>query len=227
MTGNGISAESGVPLFDNSDGQWNEYKVQELATLKTLNQNPELFWKFFSWRRQQLENVKPNLAHYALVDMERLVGGFALLTQTIDNLHRVAGNKQLLELHGNLLRDRCSKCDQRYPAEPGEFKMVPTCKKCDGLLRPDVVLIDENIENKFIEAANKASAACEVFIAIGNSSIVEPAASLPYMAKANGAYVLEINPDETSLSSHANECIRTSTIEALPQLAMEVEKLFS
>jgi len=227
LTGAGISAESGVPTFRGKDGLWNSHKVEELATVSALNANPELFWKFYSWRRQKLEGVQPNLGHYALVDMERIIRGFALLTQNVDNLHRRAGSKKLIELHGNITRDRCTKCGQRYPADTGEFKIVPTCTKCDGLLRPDIVLFGENIEEKFIQAAQKASAACEVFFAVGTSSIVEPAASLPYLAKANGAYVVEVNTEETALTSHVNEVYQKSSTEFLPQLAIAIEKMFS
>jgi NAD-dependent deacetylase len=227
LTGAGISAESGVPTFRGEDGLWNSHKVEELATIKALNANPELFWKFYTWRRQKLQGIEPNLGHYALVDMERLIQGFVVLTQNVDNLHRRAGSKKLIELHGNLTRDRCTKCGQRYPAELGEFKIVPTCKKCDGLLRPDVVLFGENIEEKFLLTAQKASAACEVFFSIGTSSIVEPAASLPYLARANGAYVVEVNPEDTALTSHANEVYRKSAGEFLPQLTIAIEKKFS
>jgi NAD-dependent deacetylase len=224
LTGSGISAESGAPTFQNTDGLWNSYKIEELTTLKALNANPELFWKFYTWRRQKLQDIEPNLGHYALVDLERIIHGFALLTQNVDNLHRIAGSKKLIELYGNLTRDRCTKCGQRYPAETGEFKIVPTCTKCDGLLRPDVVLSGEEIEEKFIQAAQKASAACEVFLSIGSSSVVEPTASLPYLAKANGAYVIEVNTEETPLTSHVNEVYNETSSVFLPQLAIALEK---
>ena len=110
MTGAGISAESGVPTFRGKDGLWENKRVEELATPGALKRNPQLFWKFYDWRKKLINDVKPNLGHYSLVDFERIYEDFALITQNVDNLHKEAGNKQVLELHGNISNTKCFVC---------------------------------------------------------------------------------------------------------------------
>ena len=224
LTGAGISAESGVPTFRGKDGLWQNHRMEELATIQAFQKNPLLFWQFYSWRRKGLENIKPNLGHYALVDFERYFKDFTLITQNVDNLHIIAGSKKLIELHGNILRDRCSKCNTLYPAAAA-VGAIPTCTKCDALLRPDVVLFGENLNETLLRKAQHASAECEVFLSIGTSGVVEPAASLPLLSKANGAYLVEINEEETPLSVHSNETLRGPSGKILPQMAMVIEKI--
>jgi NAD-dependent deacetylase len=227
LTGAGISAESGVPTFRGKDGIWENKKLEELATPGALKQNPELFWKFYDWRKKLIQGVKPNLGHYALVDFERIYSDFHLITQNIDNLHRVAGNTDLIELHGNIFNTKCSECDQEYDEEIDNSNELPKCPACSGLLRPDVVLFGENLEQTNIRRAQEVSAICEVFFSIGTSSLVEPAASLPFLAKANGSYIVEINSEETPLSQHADECLRGSAAKILSALVIVIEKLQS
>ncbi|MBD3226080.1 MAG: NAD-dependent protein deacylase [Caldithrix sp.] len=227
LTGAGISAESGVPTFRGKDGLWNNYDPQQLASPQALSQMPETFWEFYNWRRKKLLGVKPNLGHYALVDMEKLFDDFALITQNVDNLHREAGNTNIYELHGNIARTRCEDC-QTFIDQPMSFTLdekVPRCPHCSGLLRPDVVLFGEMLPQKAFRDAQEASATCEIFLSIGTSSLVEPAASLPYIAKANGAFLLEINPEKTPLSASADEVVQGKAGEVLPNLVIQIEKL--
>jgi NAD-dependent deacetylase len=224
LTGAGISAESGVPTFRGKNGLWQNYKMEELATIQAFHKNPQLFWQFFSWRRNALQNIKPNLGHYALVDFERYFKDFVLITQNVDNLHINAGSTKIIELHGNILRDRCSKCNTLFPAIPGGSD-IPLCKKCSAQLRPDVVLFGENLNETLLRKAQHAAAECEIFFSIGTSTIVEPAASLPFLSKANGAFVVEINEEDTPLSVHSNEILRGPAGKILPQMAMVIEKL--
>ncbi len=222
LTGAGISAESGVPTFRGKEGIWNGGKVEELATPKSMYENPDQFWQFYNERRQKLEQISPNLGHYALVDIERHFEEFTIITQNIDDLHRRAGTKNLIELHGNIYRDKCTKCGHLQESAAG----TRSCAKCGGLIRPDVVLFGENLEENVLKKAQEAAAVCEVFFSIGTSSVVEPAASLPYLAKANGAYIVEINIEQTPLSIHANESMRGMSGKILPQIAILVDKLF-
>ena len=222
LTGAGISAESGVPTFRGKDGLWNNKKVEELATPEMMRKDPDQFWKFYNDRRKNLTAVKPNLAHYALVDIERHYKDFTVITQNIDDLHRQAGTKNLIELHGNIYRDRCINCGHRQQPETGKR----ICDKCKGPIRPDVVLFGENLDEKALRSAQEAAAQCEVFFSIGTSSVVEPAASLPYLAKANGAYLVEINIEDTPLSIQANETLKGTAGKILPQIAILVDKLF-
>jgi NAD-dependent deacetylase len=227
LTGAGISAESGIPTFRGKNGIWEDKKVEELATAATLENNPELFWKFYHWRKKLINEVKPNLGHYALVDFERLYKDFIIVTQNVDNLHRTAGNEKIIELHGNIFNTKCSKCGKKHTEPISETSQLPTCKFCGGHLRPDVVLFGETLEERNLQKAQEAAAGCEIFFSVGTSSIVEPAASLPYLAKANGSYVVEINPEETPLSEHVDECLRGATGKLLPALVIIIEKLQS
>jgi NAD-dependent deacetylase len=227
LTGAGISADSGVPTFRGKDGIWENQKVEELATPQALENNPDLFWKFYNWRKKLINDVKPNLGHYALVDFERIYKDFLLVTQNVDNLHQTAGNEKIVELHGNIFHTKCSKCNNTHGESLSESSPIPTCKFCGGQLRPDVVLFNENIEEQKLRKAQEAAAGCEIFFSIGTSSIVEPAASLPYLAKANGSYVVEINAEETPLSGHVDECLRGATAKLLPALVIIIEKLQS
>jgi NAD-dependent deacetylase len=227
LSGAGISAESGIPTFRGKDGIWENKKVEQLATAETLENNPQLFWKFYNWRKKLINEVKPNLGHYALVDFERIYKDFYLVTQNVDNLHRTAGNENIIELHGNIFNTKCSNCSKTHNEPINEKSQLPTCKFCGGHLRPDVVLFGENLEEINLKKAQEAAAGCEIFFSVGTSSIVEPAASLPYLAKANGSYVVEINPEETPLSEHADECLRGATGKLLPALVIIIEKLQS
>lgn len=227
LTGAGISAESGVPTFRGKDGIWENQNVEELATPQALRNNPELFWKFYRWRKKLINDVKPNLGHYSLVDFERIYEDFLLVTQNVDNLHREAGNKNIVELHGNIFYTKCADCDKSHTEPISESTQIPICNSCGGPLRPDVVLFGENLQEKNLRAAQEAAAGCEIFFSIGTSALVEPAASLPFLAKANGSYVVEINSEETPLSQHADECLRGATGKILPTLVIIIEKLQS
>ncbi len=225
LTGEGISAESGIPAFLGKDGSWNNHDVTKFASVETLNKDPELFWDFFKQRREILADIKPNLGHYALVDLENLYKGFSLATQTVDGLHTAAGSKKIYELHGSINAARCSKCGFRA-GEPDKTveSGVPRCPKCSELLRPDDVLFGEPLPSKVMAAAQEAAAACEVYLSIGIASMGEPAATLPYIAKANGAYIVEINVERTPLSDQADEVLIGPASEILPALAMRLMK---
>jgi NAD-dependent protein deacetylase/lipoamidase len=225
LTGAGISAESGVPTFRGKDGLWENHKVEELATVEAFQNDPIQFWKFYNWRRNLLKDVKPNLGHYALVDFERIYPEFHLITQNVDGLHTIAGNNKLVELHGNIMRDKCSDCGDVNSEINMELSEPPTCTKCGKLMRPDVVLFGENLSRKDISNAQEMSATCELFISIGTSSLVEPAASLPYAAKGNGAYLVEINPEDTPLTQFVDEQLKGTSSKILAQLAVILDKI--
>jgi len=227
LTGAGISAESGVPTFRGKDGLWNNHDVMQLATPLAMKTNTEVFWGFYNWRRKLLAEIEPNLGHFALVDFERLIDQVTVITQNVDGLHQKAGSTDVLELHGNIMRSRCSVCDY-HQEEDGKMqavKGIPYCPKCNGLIRPDVVLFNENLNSVIMRKAQEASATCEVFFSIGTSSLVEPAASLPYIAKANGAYLVEVNVERTTLSENADEFIEGKSGKILPMITVLLEKI--
>jgi len=204
LTGAGVSAESGVPTFRGESGLWKEYRAEELATPEAFMRDPQMVWEWYNFRRETLSKVEPNPAHYVIADMERFFSDFMLITQNVDNLHRKAGNKNILELHGNILKNRCLNCGKKY----GEIvsKEVKKCE-CGGSIRPDVVWFGENLDRKVLEEAFLKSEEAEIFFVIGTSGVVQPAASLPYIAKENGAYIIEINIERTPITSIADEFI--------------------
>jgi len=226
LTGAGISADSGIPTFRGKDGLWNNHNVEEIASIDGFEKNPELFWEFYHSRRNRLKEIKPNLGHYALVDIENYFDDFNLITQNVDNLHPIAGNKSTIELHGNVTRNRCTSCDDITTINLSEItNEIPKCSKCGSLLRPDVVLFGEELNKKVIAKAHEVSATCEVFISIGTSSLVEPAASLPYVAKGNGAYLIEINTERTDLSDNCDEVIIAPATKLLTNLVMILDRI--
>ena len=226
LTGAGISAASGIPTFRGKDGLWNKFNPQELASVEAFMRNPDLVWEWYNWRRQLIRDVKPNLGHYALVDMEAYFPEFHIVTQNVDNLHQLAGSRNVIELHGNIMRNKCFDCGRPYRSEIRlEKKDIPRCPECGGLIRPDVVWFGEFLPEAAIRKAQEVATAAEVFFSIGTSSTVEPAASLPYLAKGNGAYLVEINPEETPLTGVADETLRYPADQVLPLLIIALERI--
>jgi NAD-dependent deacetylase len=226
LTGAGISAESGVATFRGADGLWSKLKPEELANFDAFMRNPEMVWEWYSYRKNIIHDVKPNPAHYALVRIEQLIKKFTLVTQNVDNLHARAGSKQVLELHGNIERSYCINCGKfAENVEVSAENKVPKCQSCGGMIRPDVVWFGEMLPEGVFEAASEAASECELFLTIGTSSVVYPAAGLSHTAKANGAYVVEINTEQTEVSHKVNETLLGKAGEVLPELVKIIEEL--
>jgi len=220
LTGSGISAESGVPTFREAQtGLWERYDPQELATPEAFARDPRLVWEWYEWRRNLVSEAEPNAGHRALAELERRVPSFTLVTQNVDGLHERAGSRNVIELHGNILRSKCSRED--IVAEPEEIddSVPPRCPRCGAFLRPDVVWFGEMLPLGAFEAASEAARGCDVFLSIGTSSLVYPAAALPYEALENGATLVEINQSETPLTPHTTFALRGRAGEVLPNLA--------
>jgi NAD-dependent deacetylase len=220
LTGAGISAESGVGTFRGPDGLWAKFKPEELANFDAFLRNPVLIWEWYTYRKTVIHQAKPNPAHYALVTMEKHVRDFTLVTQNVDNLHMRAGTKKLLEVHGNIERSYCVDCgtfsEEIVLAKKGE---APTCGACGGFLRPDVVWFGEILPQLVLQEAFQAAERCEVFLCVGTSGLVYPAAGLPLVAREHGAYVVEINTEGTDLSHRCSEVLLEKAGEILPILA--------
>jgi NAD-dependent deacetylase len=219
LTGAGISAESGVPTFRGEKGLWRQYHPEELATLNAFARDPKLVWEWYDWRRGLIGACQPNAAHHALADMEAKLASFTLITQNVDGLHHMAGSQRVLELHGNIWRMRCTHegtthVDRTTPLSD----LPPHCTHCGGLLRPDVVWFGEHLPADVLEAAFAAAAACDVMLVIGTSAVVQPAATLPLIARENKAAIVEVNPQATPLSDFADLILRRPAAQALPQL---------
>ncbi len=226
LTGAGVSAESGVPTFRGDEGLWKKYKLEELANFDAFMRNPKLVWEWYNFRKDLIHKVKPNPGHYALAKMEKIFPEFHLITQNVDNLHRRAGNQKIYELHGNIMRNRCVDCNKYYNDDdlkfddPGE---LPRCD-CGGLIRPDVVWFGEMLPEAELRNAFAAARSCDVFLTVGTSAVVQPAASLPMEALEAGAYVVEINPEPTVISSYVHESIWGKSGEVLPALLEKISE---
>ncbi|MBU6399380.1 MAG: NAD-dependent deacylase [Verrucomicrobia bacterium] len=219
LTGAGVSAESGVPTFREArTGLWAKYRPEDLATPEAFQRNPKLVWEWYALRRQRVSVVAPNAGHRALVEFEGRVAVFTLITQNVDGLHQRAGSRRVLELHGNLTRTKCSREDRLVESWPETAEIPPRCPRCGGWLRPDVVWFGEALPGVTLAAATQASRACDLFISVGTSTVVQPAASLPYEALRHGAMVVEVNPNGTPLSGEANYRLPGLSGEVLPAL---------
>jgi NAD-dependent deacetylase len=219
LTGSGISAESGVPTFrDAQTGFWARYDPMELATPEAFDRDPRLVWEWYAWRRKLVEGASPNPGHEALAELERHVPEFALVTQNVDGLHRRAGSQRVIELHGNIVRSKCAREGVVVEPRGGDSEVPPTCPRCGALLRPDVVWFGEMLPQGALEEAIMATRNCDLFFSIGTSSLVQPAASLPFEALRAGVSVVEVNPDETPLTRHVEYGLRGRAGEVLPAL---------
>jgi len=223
LTGAGVSQESGLRTFrDAQVGLWAQYKPEELASPEAFHKNPKLIWDWYAWRREAVKAARPNRGHEAMAVIEKYVPTFTIITQNVDGLHRMAGNKNVLELHGNIQRVRCSECFHIAETWGDDTESVPTCLHCGGLLRPDVVWFGESLPTDQLEAAIEATRTCEVFFSIGTSGVVQPAASLAHAAHSRGAIVVEVNAEPTPLTSKANYFLQGKSGEILPQLVEAV-----
>jgi len=219
LTGAGTSAESGVPTFrDAQTGLWAQYSPEELATPEAFRRNPRLVWEWYQWRRERVSQVKPNASHVALARMESLVPKFTLITQNVDGLHHEAGSKGVLELHGNIRRTKCFTENSIVDSWRATPEIPPRCPRCGGLLRPDVVWFGESLPAEILNEAEAAARSCDVFLSVGTSSVVFPAAALPHSALAVGATVIEINPTPTELAADAAWSFAAASGEFLPVL---------
>jgi NAD-dependent deacetylase len=223
LTGAGISAASGVPTFRGRDGLWKNFRPEELANFSAFHNNPLLVWEWYLWRRDLIAKVKPNAAHYALVDLEKISKDFSLITQNVDNLHNLAGSQNIIELHGNIMRNKCSQCNKPYPEEINLEKGVPSCNECGGTIRPDVVWFGEFLPQDAIQKAYNIAQNSEIFIIVGTSGVVEPAASLPFIAKQNRALLIEINPEQTPITAISDLFFQDSADKVLPRIIMEIQ----
>ncbi len=219
FTGAGISAESGVPTFRQAQtGLWEQYDPTELATPQAFQRDPRLVWEWYQWRRDLIAGVDPNPGHIALVQMEQRARQFTLISQNVDDLHERAGSTAVLALHGKIHRTKRFNDGQLVESWPDTGDVPPRCPETGGLLRPDVVWFGESLPAEILEQAFAAARNCDLFLSIGTSAMVQPAAQLPIEALRSGARVLEINPEPTPLSGQATWALNGPSGEILPVL---------
>jgi NAD-dependent deacetylase len=223
LTGAGVSQESGIPTFREAQtGLWSRYNPVELASPEAFQRNPRLVWEWYKWRQELILGSKPNPAHIAIANMEMSVPQFTLITQNIDGLHKAAGSRNIIELHGNIQRTKCSNENIVIDSWEDSGEIPPRCPGCGGYLRPDVVWFGEMLSPKNLTEAQFAAKNCDVFFSIGTSGLVEPAASLPFIALGSGATLIEVNTQETPISRYANYVFRQVAGIILPQIYSQV-----
>lgn len=219
LTGAGVSAESGLPTFrDAQTGLWARYSPEELATPQAFRRNPRLVWEWYAQRRRAALAASPNPAHLALAALARCVPRLTLITQNVDGLHARAGSPDLIELHGNLTRARCSVEQTRFLSWDEGPTLPPPCPVCGAPLRPDVVWFGELLPEEALSQAWAAARACDLFLSVGTSGLVEPAASLPRVAYGGGATLAVINLDPGGRSDERLYFINTKAGQFLPAL---------
>jgi len=218
LTGAGVSAESGVPTFRGSSGLWKQYRAEDLATPGAFARDSRLVWEWYDWRRGLIAQAQPNAGHRALVQLEERVPSFTLITQNVDGLHELAGSRNVLEVHGSIWNVRCISCARERVDRRTPLPEIPPKCDCGAVLRPGIVWFGEPLPQRVWQDAEAAARTAEVFLLIGTSSVVYPAAGLAQIAKASGARVVEINIAETVLSESIDEFLQGPSGELLPQL---------
>jgi len=224
LTGAGVSAESNVPTFRGEDGYWKKHRAEDLATPGAFNRDPKTVWEWYGYRQKLISSCEPNPAHSTLAEMEDYFKDFILITQNVDNLHQRAGSVNVLELHGNIFKARCPVEGRIFDFTLGEDPL-PGCEKCGALIRPNVVWFGESLDPDILREAFERAARCDVFLVIGTSALVQPAASLPLVARDSGATVIELNLDKTPISPFMNISIRGKAGEILPKIREEMKKI--
>ncbi|MEM0468353.1 MAG: NAD-dependent protein deacetylase [Pyrobaculum sp.] len=227
FTGAGISAESGVPTFRGAGGLWENYRPEDLATPQAFFNNPTLVWSWYRWRQEIVYNAKPNAAHYAVAELERMGIVKAVVTQNVDGLHQRAGSVNVIELHGSLWRARCTKCGAVYQLNSPVEVDAPVCEKCGGLLRPDVVWFGESLPAEAWRRAVELAVSSDLVLIIGTSGVVYPAALIPQIAKSNGAVLVEINIQESALTPLVDIFIKGRAGDELSKIVERVRRRLS
>lgn len=215
VTGAGISQESGIPTFRGKDGLWRNHDAMKLATIDAFYDNPKLVWEWYNERMENIFNTNPNQGHIAIAELEKFVE-VKVLTQNIDGLHQKAGSTKVLELHGSIVKIKCSVCGFRDKITIAYSKIPPLCE-CGNLLRPDVVWFGESLPQYVWEKAIMIARQCDLMVIVGTSLVVSPANTLPIYAKQNNSMLIEVNPEKTEMSSEMDLVIRDSSASALPE----------
>lgn len=224
LSGAGISAESGVPTFRTSkSGLWEQFDPQTLATPEAWEKDHQMVWAWYLWRNSLVRDVQPNAGHTALAEWEKYAD-VTISTQNVDDLHERGGSSRVYHVHGSLFNFICSNCRRRYPDEveiPQEEILraePPACPYCGSPIRPDIVWFGEQLPQDAWGQSTVAAHTCDLYLVVGTSSVVQPAATLPRMAAHNGAKVIEINPERTPESGLCDVSLRMTAAEALPLL---------
>ena len=216
VTGAGISQESGIPTFRGKNGLWQNYDPMQLATISAFYDDPKLVWGWYNDRRKNILQALPNQGHEAIAELERYAQ-VTVLTQNVDELHQRAGSSNVLELHGNIIKIKCTACDFKDRVLTEYSDTLPLCK-CGNVLRPDVVWFGESLPQDVWKEAVDFANQCDLMVVVGTSLVVSPANTLPIYAKRNNAILIEVNPDNTEMSADMDLKIRDTSATSLPKL---------
>lgn len=223
LTGAGISVESGLQTFRGKNGLWEKYDPNEFAHISAFKRDPSRYWTIRRDFYKSLPNIKPNNAHLVLAKLEKMKYLNSVITQNIDGLHHKAGNKNVIEFHGNAQTLFCMNCNKLYETNKIKLEKVPPLCKCGGVLKPNVVFFGESIPVDAITKSQEESQNCDLMLVIGTSAVVYPAASLPIIAKNNGAKIIEINKESTELTDLLSDYfIQGNAGEVLPAILKEM-----
>ena len=223
FTGAGISAESGIPTFRGKDGMWEKYRAEELATWSAFEQDPKKVWEWYDWRRQLISKADPNPAHSVIAEMEDYYPNLSVITQNVDGIHKRAGNRNIIELHGNVWRANCLEEGRTFDFYEVPLRQLPPRCECGSLIRPDVVWFGEAMPMKEVTKAFSFAKDCEAMLAVGTSALVQPAANQPFAAKESAASIIEINIEPTPVSRIADVSLFGKAGEILPELWNEIK----
>jgi NAD-dependent deacetylase len=226
LTGAGISIESGIPPFRGQGGLWERFDPIEIAHIDVLKRDPAKVWRLLiKDLKAIMDRAVPNDGHKGLARLERLGILHAIITQNVDGLHQLAGNTDVIEFHGSFVWQRCMQCGRRVETRHVDASVLPPRCTCSGVLRPDAVFFGEMIPPEALWRSREAAAACEVMLVIGTSAVVQPAASMPLIAKENGAVVIEINPEATPLTGVVSDILIPGKAgEIISRILAELEK---
>lgn len=225
LTGAGISVESGIPDFRSKDGLWSRYAPEEYATISAFREDPEKVWRMLREMEELVLGAKPNPAHIGLGELERMGYLKYIITQNIDNLHQAGGARNVIEYHGNSSTLSCLWCGNSYNVEEKRGEYPPLCK-CGKILKPDVVFFGEPIPPYALTKSFQLAASSDLLMIIGTSAVVSPANTIPSIAKQNGAKIIEINLEETHLTSTITDIfLKGKAGEVVPALVKEVKRL--
>ena len=229
LTGAGVSAASGIPTFRGAGGLWRNFRPETLATPQAFNRDPTLVWEWYDWRRSLIRAAEPNAAHHVLARWAREWPEFTLITQNVDGLHERAGADDLIRLHGSIWHVRCTaECAggaTEWLADDVPLgTLPPRCPHCNALARPAVVWFGEPLDPLIVERATAATV-CDVFLTIGTSAVVYPAAGLVHQARGLAAKTIEINLDETEASGTVDVTIRGKAEEVLDEIARRLSSV--
>jgi len=235
LTGAGVSAASGVPTFRGAGGMWKQFRVEQLATPEAFARDPRTVWEWYDWRRQLIAEAEPNGAHHVLARWETRFPEFTLVTQNVDGLHERAGSTHIVRYHGSIWRLRCTgapaglkACATQACATDWEDlraplpSLPPTCPHCGALARPGVVWFGEPIRPEAIRDSSRAAESCDVFLTIGTSALVYPAAGLLHEAARHGAFTAEINTEATEASGSVDAIIQGRAEEVLREIELKI-----